>query len=210
MKILQINTYDIQGGAARAVHRLHKGLQQRGEDSRMLVRYKRSPEASIISVISGASEEAAAERVFFLETIQSQYIDAHRTAISNTHFSLPYPSFDLSSSSLIQGAQIINLHWVAYFQSPVTLSKLFSSGTPVVWTLHDQRAFTGGCHYSAGCDRYKSDCSACPQLADDSFDFAAAVLKDNLELFKNAKLTIVTPSHWLAALRQGEQTFQRP
>lgn len=42
MKPLHINTSDIQGGAARAAYRLHRGLQQIEIPSKMLVQKKSS------------------------------------------------------------------------------------------------------------------------------------------------------------------------
>jgi hypothetical protein len=42
MKILIVNTSDIQGGAARAAYRLHKSLLNSGIDSQMLVQSKSS------------------------------------------------------------------------------------------------------------------------------------------------------------------------
>jgi glycosyltransferase involved in cell wall biosynthesis len=209
MKIVQINTYDIRGGAARAAYRLHRGLLQIGEDCRMLVKRKDSTDSSVFCIAPQDLAEKS-DKDFFLSTvIQGYYIDSHRTDISNTLFSLPYPGYDLSVLPLVQTADIVNLHWVAnHYQSPLTLQELFALGKPVVWTLHDQWAFTGGCHYAAGCEKYRQDCAACPQLADDPFDLPAAVLKDKRELFKGANLTIVTPSRWLAACARESRLFR--
>jgi hypothetical protein len=148
MKILQISTYDISGGAARATYRLHRGLRDMDQNSCMLVRTKETGDDFVSAV--GQKQETD-ENAFFLEVpIQEQYINAHRTDISNTLFSLPYPGYDISGSPLVQNADIINLHWVSQFQSLVTLKHIFALGKPVVWTLHEQGAFTGGCHYSSG------------------------------------------------------------
>ncbi len=208
MKVVQINTNDIQGGAARAAYRLHKGLKQIGTDCRMIVRYKVSTDDTVLSINLKKLDEDFNEIYFLNKVIQGQYINAHRTDISNTIFSLPYPGYDLSRLSVVQDANIINLHWIAYYQSPLTLQKLFTLGKPVVWTLHDQWAFTGGCHYSAGCQKYRQDCSSCPQLAEDIFDLPAVILKDKLELFKGAKLTIVSPSRWLADCARQSMLFK--
>ena len=35
---------------------------------------------------------------------------------------------------------------------------------PVVFTVHDCSAFTGGCVYPEGCENYKMQCGQCPQL----------------------------------------------
>jgi glycosyltransferase involved in cell wall biosynthesis/GT2 family glycosyltransferase len=206
MQILQINTYDIQGGAARAAYRLHDGLRRTGTESYMVVKEKSSHDENVIEVRCHPNMKSPDD--YYLSLVQQQYINAHRTDISNTLFSLPYPGHDISTLSAVSGANVINLHWVANFQSPVTLAKLLSLGKPVVWTLHDQWAFTGGCHYSAECRKYTLDCSDCPQLADDPFDLAAAILKDKIELFQNANLTIVTPSRWLAFCARESALFR--
>ena len=208
MRILQISTYDIRGGAARATHRLHRGLRELGEDCRMLVRHKDSNDHSISCIIPKNPAEKVDEEFFFSMAIQQHYINSHRTDISNTLFSLPYPGYDLSTLPMVQAADIINLHWVANYQSPLTLHKLFALGKPVVWTLHDQWAFTGGCHYAAGCEEYRHGCAACPQLADDSFGLPEAVLKDKLRFFEDANLTIVTPSRWMAECARQSRLFK--
>lgn len=200
MKIVQISTYDIRGGAARAAYRLHQGLLGIGEDCRMLVKHKETACDSVFAITPTSPAASQDESLFLGKFIQEYYLDSHRTEISNTPFSLPYPGHDLSVLPLVQKADILNLHWVARdYQSPTTLQSLFALGKPVVWTLHDQSAFTGGCHYSAGCGKYRRDCMACPQLADDPFHLPAAILKDKSQLFQGANLTIVTPSQWLAA-----------
>jgi glycosyltransferase involved in cell wall biosynthesis len=207
MNIVQITTSDVYGGAARASHRLFKGLFQSGVNTSVLTLNKDSSLDNIYRIISSESQEQAARR-FLLDIIKTIYINRNRTEISNTIFSLPYPGYDLSAMQIIRDADIINLHWITHFQSPVTLKKLFSLGKPVVWTLHDQWAFTGGCHYSAGCDKYKAICSGCPQLNDDPFDLTTAVLRDKLELFSGANLTIVSPSRWLANIARESSLFK--
>lgn len=208
MKILQISTCDINGGAARAANRLHRGLREIGQDCRMLVRHKETQDDSVFLVDAKERPENPNEDFFLSAIIQPYYIDSNQTELSNTLFSLSYPGYDLSGLPVVQSADIVNLHWVAQYQSLVTLHRLFSLGKPVVWTLHDQWAFTGGCHYSAGCEKYQSDCVECPQMEDDPFNLPAAILKDKLEIFKNADLTIVTPSRWMALCARKSKLFK--
>ncbi|MFH1950485.1 MAG: glycosyltransferase, partial [Pseudomonadota bacterium] len=208
MKILQISTYDIRGGAARASYRLHKGLREIRQDCRMLVRYKDSEDDDVFCVSPKDPQEKDDQRFFLDVVVQGQYINAHRTDMSNTIFSLPYSGLDLSTLPMIKAADIINLHWVARYQSLLTLNRLFSLGKPVVWTLHDQWAFTGGCHYAAGCRKYRTDCMGCPQLDDDSFNLPAAILKDKQALFEGADITIVTPSRWMAECAKESHLFK--
>lgn len=208
MKILQLSTFDIRGGAARATYRLHRGLRGIGQDCRMLVRHKDTDD-NFVSAIAREQGTHKDDGAFFLEVpIQEHYINRHRTDVSNTMFSLPYPGYDISRSRLVQNADIINLHWISQYLSPVTLHRLFALGKPVVWTLHDQWAFTGGCHYSAGCEGYRSHCRQCPQLADDPFFLPETILKDKEELLENANLTIVTPSRWMGRCARESRLFK--
>jgi glycosyltransferase involved in cell wall biosynthesis len=206
MKIIQLNTYDIDGGAARAAYRLHRGLIEIGQQSRLLAIVKSSQDETG-SLISPQTQVLDRDNDYF-SLIQRYYINANRTPLSNTLFSLPYPGLDLTQLPEILAADIINLHWIAYYQSPVTLKQLLDLGKPVVWTLHDMFAFTGGCHYSSGCSQYQQDCTNCPQLQDDPFHLTSALLKDKIELFANSNLTIVTPSRWLAECASNSKLFR--
>ncbi|MFO7598990.1 MAG: glycosyltransferase [Candidatus Desulfacyla sp.] len=207
MKILQVSTYDISGGAARAAYRLQKGLREMGHDSRMLVRHKNTKSVYVHSVYVETGIEEARGGFFLENVIQQHYITRHRTERSNTLFSFPYPGYDIARIPALNEADVINLHWVAQYQSPVTLRNLSSLGKPVVWTLHDQWAFTGGCHYSAGCENYQADCTRCPQVTEDLWSLPAAVLKDKLDLFKGISFTLVTPSRWMADCIRKSRLF---
>lgn len=207
MKVVLVSTYDVEGGAARAAYRLHQGLRQIGQDALMLSKHKTSSDTAIRKISD--SSVGRVDRLDQLQAIQDEYINANRTNLSNTIFSLPYPGFDLSQIACVREADIINLHWIAYFQSPITLKKLISLGKPIVWTLHDMWAFTGGCHYSSGCVKYEDDCVSCPQLLDDPFNIAASVLKDKIECLAGANLTIVAPSQWLATCARRSQLFKQ-
>jgi hypothetical protein len=106
MKIIQISTYDVRGGAARAAYRLHQGMLQLGEDSQMIVKDKTVTDASVISVIQENTDKENSENFFLEKAIQGKYIDANRTELSNTVFSLPYPGYDLSGFRPVREADI--------------------------------------------------------------------------------------------------------
>jgi glycosyltransferase involved in cell wall biosynthesis len=98
-------------------------------------------------------------------------------------------------------ADVLNLHWIANF---VDVGCLFeNTRTPVVWTLHDMNAFTGGCHYNVDCTRYYRSCGRCPQLGSTEEDDLSRSIwrRKNAayeESIRNRRLQIVTPSNWLA------------
>jgi glycosyltransferase involved in cell wall biosynthesis len=205
LSILQINTYGISGGAGKAAYRLHKGLLDAGQHSRYLVKETKAIVPEIITVQPDVIFE---KKLKDDHLINKYYIWFNRTELSNTYFSFSYPGFDLSKSKPIRDADIVNLHWTEDFLSPVSLNYLFAQNKPVVWTLHDQKPFTGGCHYSAGCKNYQDLCRNCPQLQDDPFGLPTAVLKDKMELFNGSDITVVTPSLWLANEARESSLFK--
>jgi glycosyltransferase involved in cell wall biosynthesis len=99
-------------------------------------------------------------------------------------------------------ADIVHLHWVAEF---IDYQAFFDARPgPVVWTLHDMNAFTGGCHFDHACGKYQSECEACPLLAKHESpgeDLVSAVWHRKKALFdarSSRSLTFVAPSKWLA------------
>jgi predicted O-linked N-acetylglucosamine transferase (SPINDLY family)/glycosyltransferase involved in cell wall biosynthesis len=136
-------------------------------------------------------------------------VDSKRTKQNGECFSLPVPGYDLSQHPAVIDSDIIHLHWVAGMVSPESLAALQKLDKPIVWTLHDQRPFTGGCHYSDGCDGYRTNCAECPQLQPDINHLAEANLANLLGHLDPKKLTIVSPSAWLAECARQSQAFRK-
>ena len=207
MRIVHLSTVDIRGGAARSAYRLHRGLLNAGTESSMLVKQKFSKDDSV-TVAFLEQGLVADETIRQWDAIHTACIHERRTAISNTYFSLPDPAYDLSLHPLIAQADIIHLHWVSNMAGPLTVAALRGLGKPLVWTLHDQRTFTGGCHFSAGCCQFETDWAQCPQLSMDRSGLTAAVLADSVQLLGAHAITVVSPSHWLADCARRSVVFR--
>jgi len=193
VKVLLVNTYDLRGGAARATWRIFKGLQDRGINTRLMVQTKLSNDPDVI--VPGGT---IAQSVSFLRP----YID----------FIIPFfyiRKRAVFSPSLLPGhavakineldLDIIHLNWIT--GGFIRIESLAEIQKPVVWTLHDMWAFTGGCHYALTCDRFKDNCGHCPQLhSSHDYDLSRKIFRRKLAVYKRIqKLTIVTPSQWLAS-----------
>jgi glycosyltransferase involved in cell wall biosynthesis len=207
MRIALFSTYDTRGGAARAAYRLHQGLRQLGNDSAMLTRFKLSSDPHV-HAIKPATDEAMALYVPAIGRMLERLIHQNRTSISNTHFSLPYPGFDLTQHAITRQADVLNLHWISSMISPEGVTKLHGLRKPLVWTLHDQRPFTGGCHFSAGCTGYERSCSACPQLDEVSSPLPEKFHQHAARSLPAEDITLVSPSRWLAACASRSKLFR--
>src|SRR5580765_2631819 len=146
MRIVHFSTFDYSGGAARSAYRLHKGLQEIGVSSTMVVRDKKSDDETVYPVKATPSFWARKSR----ELVEKWYVRKNRAAISNTYFSLFRSSIELLWPSKVHEADVLHFHWVTEFLELEPMEQVLRLGKPVVWTLHDQRPFTGGCHFTAG------------------------------------------------------------
>ncbi len=107
---------------------------------------------------------------------------------------------------VFSSSDVVHMHWVSG-AFDFNNTKLLSD-KPVVWTLADMNAFTGGCHYSEGCTNYKNDCSNCPLLEKGS-DFAKKSWDKKLESYSKIKnLHIICPSQWLADCAKESSLFK--
>ena len=204
MKVLIINTSDAKGGAARAAYRLHQGLQGIGVDSNMLVQMRQTDNRKVFgtSAASGLSQAKVGLRLTLDNLPLKRYKNYGGATLS------PQWIPDRIAAQVRHiNPDIINLHWAnAGFMQIETLAKL---NKPIVWTLHDMWAFTGGCHYSQDCDRYTTICGACEQLGSQKEqDLSRWIWNRKVKAYKDLNLTIVTPSHWLGKCAESSRLFR--
>ncbi|MFM6027150.1 MAG: glycosyltransferase family 4 protein, partial [Dolichospermum sp.] len=201
-KPLLISTSDIGGGAARATYRLHQGLQSINVDSQMLVQNKQSDDCTVVSSISKLNRGIGK----LTPTIDSLPLQLYPQRDRST-YSVQWLPDNLAAQVAQLNPDIINLHWInAGYMQIETLAKFKK---PIIWTLHDMWAFTGGCHYNKDCTNYTESCGACPQLySNKEKDLSNWVWRRKAKAWKDLNLTIVTPSHWLADYARKSSLFQ--
>jgi glycosyltransferase involved in cell wall biosynthesis len=101
---------------------------------------------------------------------------------------------------------VINLHWVSDGFVPIHAIQQFKK--PIVWSLHDQWPLTGGCHYDQECGRYQRRCGDCPLLGSKSrYDISYLTLLAKRLFWRNADITIVALSNWLAECARKSSLF---
>lgn len=202
MRVLLLNQSDIQGGAAIAAHRLHTGLGQIGVESFMVVQQRSGSDPNVIAPRGRAQESLAHLRVAIDSLPLKRYPQRDRSI-----FSLQWLPDTLSRQISRLNPDIINLHWTG--EALIRIETLVRLQAPIVWTLHDMWPFTGGCHYSQGCDRYLSACGTCPQLGSDrERDLSRWVWQRKQSAWKSKNLTIVALSSWLAQCARSSSLFR--
>ncbi len=198
-----LSTYDLEGGAGRATWRIHHGLRQLGTESRMLVQTRTSGDASV---------DERDTRLARALAIFRPYIDMlpllfyrHR---QQTYWSAEWFPTQISRQIQALKPDIIHLHWIC--RGFIDVSELESFQRPVVWTLHDSWAFTGGCHVPGDCIKYKAQCGLCPQLGSkQAWDLSRWTWNRKYKHWRDLPLTIVTPSQWLADCARSSSLLQQ-
>lgn len=193
MKILHLNTSDISGGAARAAYRIHKGLQKISIESRMLVQTKAGDDKTVTGPNSKIKKGLAKLRPILDSAVKMIFAGDTKTIFSPAWI----PFSDIPSQINSTSPEVVHLHWIC--GGMMRIEELKRINKPIVWTLHDMWAFTGGCHYSDDCERFQEGCGNCPQLNRSSkYDLSRSIIRRKKEAWKGLDITIVTPSFWLA------------
>jgi glycosyltransferase involved in cell wall biosynthesis len=206
MNILHINTLDIEGGAARAMQRLHVGLQRLGQHSHVLVGVQAASDPDTAAVgpesapFRGFADKARDTIGLALET----RFGLNGWAYRNSWHIPQFPAF--------READVVHLHNLhgGYFN--IHALPELARHKPLVWTLHDMWALTGHCAYSYGCEYWQAGCHDCPLLREPgrqiveppptATDRTGAVWRAKRRLYRETPLHIVAPSRWLCGMVQ--------
>jgi glycosyltransferase involved in cell wall biosynthesis len=211
VKITHVSTFDLLGGAARAAYRLHSCLCQLGYQSRFFAQYKTSKDPTVTQFTASAKPQVRLRR-----GLKRRYLALSQRAIGSlspdsTFFNDDRSQHNGDALTQLPESDVLNLHWVAGFIDYREFFQQLPPGLKVVWTMHDMNPFTGGCHYDAGCQRYRQKCGMCPQLRSTSpKDFSAQVWSRKMKAFSTSAaecMHLVAPSRWLAGEARQSTLF---
>jgi len=192
VKVIHLATSS-NGGAGTAMLRTNNALLQLGIDSNILTR-----NGTYYSCETGLSPSS----ISFEKRIKSSAVTLLQSKFVQNSSDLVTPvsveTIDWNSS-VLNDFDIIHIHATYNFINHSSLEKLGAKGKPIFFTLHDQRLFTGGCHYSRICSNYEDACSNCPQVTKFAQKLVYKSFQTQKELMhSNFKIHLLTPSTWLA------------
>lgn len=197
--IVHLSTSDTEGGAAIAAYRLNTGLNRIGQNSSMFVKEQRSDDQCV--KVASRPGHKIVRRLWEkrISLAQRPYVSSRPKMLEQ--FSDDRTPFPHHLVDEMPSADILNLHWISGFVDYRAFFQSLPFGTPIVWTLHDQNPFTGGCHYSLGCEKFTVQCGSCPQLGSHSVnDLSSRVFRRKQTSFgglDRERVCIVAPSQWM-------------
>jgi glycosyltransferase involved in cell wall biosynthesis len=197
MQIFHLNAYDKEGGAARAVYRLHHGLLESDVNSHMVVQRKQSDEQEILALNTRFHKFC-----FRMINVIAQSIFKLQKSVNYNHHSLNY--FQATPFSwlkkVVNNADIVHLHWIN--AEMLKIENIKKINKPLLWTMHDMWPFCGAEHCVVNdCRRYsQSYTKANRNKSDRGLDIDRWVWKRKFKNFPNLKkIVVVCPSNWLAS-----------
>lgn len=202
MKILHFSWSDRSGGAARATFRLHRALHSIGVDSSIMVSRKESTDPYVLGP-DGLMDRVAGR---IAARWDQKYLRSYQRRTPGLFSPAKAATQTVKRADGIP-RDISHLHWVTNgFLRIEDLSRL---DQPLVWTLHDQWAFTGGCHYSNGCVKFNDSCGSCPHLNSQiQNDLSRETWERKYSAWRNVHLTLIAPSRWLSRLTASSALFR--
>ncbi len=191
-------------GAMGAAYELHKTLLQRGIKSTFFVREKTRDDDSIVEL---GYSDTAEERL--LKTINKLYFEQNRSnkGVAPINFDYWGIQWKKQLEDKLKEYDILHIHWVAKFLSMENIAQLSELGKPMVWTMHDFHAFTGGCHCPEMCRKYEDDCSECPALKKNYLDITRSILLEKQNRYSR-DIQIVAASEWLRKIVSRSKVFR--
>lgn len=186
MRILQINTTDTRGGAAKVAYSIKQELEKNGHTVSMFVgqKYSSDPNIYILNDKKSFSGKIKKKMAYWL----ANDIDV-------------FSSDHILKTEEFKKADIIHCHNLHSNYFNLRTLKKISALKPVVWTFHDMWPITAHCAHSFGGALKDNGFFSCPSL--DIFPPVAWHNEKYLErkkgeIYKNSKFHVVTPSKWLA------------
>ena len=194
MKILFINQSDVSGGAARAAYRIASKLINDDVDLTMQVMRKLGKDKWVLGP-KGIFNVFLSRLLPRLDLLIKKIFGVNKDFSWSLNF-LPNPMMD---KSFVNSFDLIHIHWVGKNMLPLNWISNFKK--PVVWTLHDGWAFTGGCHIPSPCIRFRDSCGYCPQLlSSNKADVSHRVWLKKSTNYIGAPFHFIAPSNWILEL----------
>jgi len=203
MKILHLNYSDTQGGAARAVTRIHQSQLDVGIDSHLHVQQIQNDTNENIcgpSFLDFIYHRLRAQvSRLLVKSLNTQNPIRHSPAI----FPSLWPS-KINKSDF----DIVNLHWVA--NEMLSISDVAKIKKPIVWNAHDMWLFCGAEHVTEDTrwvDGYRLDNRPSGEMG---FDLNRWTWQRKRKIFGDKEINFIAPSQWIARCIKSSPLFHNP
>ncbi len=217
LSIVQVNTRDDAGGAARIARDIHERLLRHGDRSRLVVGLKRSSESAVFRMDNDRYRNPWSRFWLLAERRLEQSSVAFRGKgrLGNLLGDVALPARAVAGQRGLEyfgypaawhpegwsdQASLIHLHNLHGDYFDLRALPMLTARSPTMITLHDAWLLAGHCGHSLDCERWRIGCGACPDLS-----IPPAIKRDGTmrnwrakrDVFAASTLYVATPSRWL-------------
>ncbi len=199
MKVVHICA-SMTGGAGAAAFRLHQALRSSGIDSVMLTMYDDREELHVHSLKRPLLYRILGRLPYIGQRKYTAFFRKYEDETQALTF--PDAVYDCSLDTIIQSADVINLHWVG---NMLNYRKFFTNvRKPIVWTLHDMNPFMGALHFASDMEKLLGD--------EQALRLERKISEKKAQAYKNTlNLTIAPLCHWMKEESAASAAFaERP
>lgn len=91
---------------------------------------------------------------------------------------------------------IVHVHnWYNFFNINDMIN--LSREIPLVFTFHDERLITGGCHTTLGCKKFISGCNFCPAVRQNIRSITKSKAEIDAFFSTSRNINVISPSQWM-------------
>lgn len=190
MNVIHVNFSDSEGGAARAVYRIHRALLDNGVNSQLWVNSRLTRDWTVVGPITFLSKLILRARPK-VNRLVNIFLKTRNPIIHSLAF---FPSHLVSRINK-SDADVVHLHWIGH--ETLSIADLSMIQKPIVWTLHDMWAFCGAEHCSDDYRWKEGYTNKNRPEGDRGFDFNKWTWQRKRRHWKKP-MHIVCPSRWLS------------
>lgn len=220
LRILQISTYDMAGGAEKIAWDLFSSYRTLGHQSWLAVGTKKTQDLGVYFIPSkvnsiiqkmpfGLQAQPIAKYALDKIALFSSLNRIHSILKGYEDFNHP-ETYNLLNITP-EPPDILHCHNLHGNYFDLRALSSLSHQVPTVLTLHDAWLLSGHCAHSFNCEQWKTGCGDCPDLS-----IYPAIRRDataynwqrKAEIYKKSRLHVVTPCQWL--MDKVEQSMLKP
>ncbi|HQD27582.1 MAG TPA: glycosyltransferase, partial [Methanoculleus thermophilus] len=220
LRILQVSTYDVAGGAEKIAWDLCTSYRTQGHRSWLAVGAKKSQEQNVFSIPNRMNKILRLTPSGIQNLPHTIYIGKRVDLITNPSRMCAYlkgrEDFDHPETLNLlkltpEPPDILHCHNLHGGYFDLRALPYLSHQVPTMLTLHDAWLLSGHCAHSFDCERWKTGCGNCPDLT-----IYPAIRRDataynwqrKAEIYEQSRLYVVTPCRWL--MDKVDQSILKP
>lgn len=212
LRILQVSTLDIGGGAEKIAWNLFTSYRRNNQQSWLVVGTKKSEDPDIFPIpfeylrdsqIIPPALKKNRRVIWVLDKLDTLINPSRFHAFLNSlkgYEDFNYPSTWKILDLLPKHPDIAHLHNLHGGYFDLRVLPWLTHQIPTVITLHDAWLLSGHCAHSFDCKRWTTGCGNCPDLSIPPAiqrDATAHNWQQKAEIYTKSRFYIVTPSQWL-------------